>query len=65
MRDLVRRLKPDCFGDLIALLAMYRPGPLESGMVDQYVRRKHGKESVEYLHPCLEESLKETYGVIL
>lgn len=65
MRDLVRRLKPDCFGDLVALLAMYRPGPLESGMVEQYVRRKHGKEPVEYLHPCLEESLKETYGVIL
>lgn len=65
MRELIRRLKPDCFEDLIALLAMYRPGPLESGMVDQYVRRKHGQEAVEYLHPCLEESLCETYGVIL
>ena len=65
MRDLIRRLKPDCFEDIVALMALYRPGPLESGMADQYVKRKHGKERVEYPHPCLEEALSETYGVIL
>jgi len=65
MRDLIRRLKPDCFEDIVALMALYRPGPLESGMADQYVKRKHGQERVEYPHPCLEEALSETYGVIL
>ncbi|GIT65391.1 MAG: hypothetical protein Ct9H300mP23_10180 [Nitrospinota bacterium] len=45
MRDLLKKLKPDCFEDIIALLAMYRPGPLESGMVDDYVKRKHGEWS--------------------
>lgn len=65
MRDLIRRLKPDCFEDIVALMALYRPGPLESGMADQYVKRKHGGEKVEYPHPCLEEALSETYGVIL
>lgn len=65
MTALVRRMKPDCFEDLIALVALYRPGPLESGMADQYVRCKHHEEPVRYLHPCLEESMKETYGVIL
>ena len=62
---LVRRMKPDCFEDLIALVALYRPGPLESGMADQYVKCKHKELAVEYLHPVLEESMKETYGVIL
>ena len=47
MRDLLKKLKPDCFEDIIALLAMYRPGPLESGMVDDYVKRKHGDNGVE------------------
>ncbi|MDR3254386.1 MAG: DNA polymerase III subunit alpha [Synergistaceae bacterium] len=65
MRDLVRRLMPDRFEDLVALVAMYRPGPLESGMADQYVKRKHGREPVEYPHELLSEALSETYGVIL
>jgi DNA polymerase-3 subunit alpha len=65
MRDLIRRLRPDRFEDLVALMALYRPGPLESGMADQYVRRKHGEEAVEYPHPLLEDALSETYGVIL
>lgn len=65
MTALVRRMKPDCFEDLIALVALYRPGPLESGMADQYVRCKHKEEAVHYLHPLLEDSMKETYGVIL
>lgn len=64
MRRLIRRMVPDCFDDLVAILALYRPGPLESGMVDQYVNCKHGQK-VHYLHPRLEEVLKETYGVIL
>ncbi len=62
---LVRRLKPDCFEDIIALMALYRPGPLESGMVDTYVRCKHGETKVHYLHPKLEPYMKDTYGVIL
>lgn len=65
MTALVRRMKPDRFEDLIALVALYRPGPLESGMADQYVRRKHKEESVHYLHPVLQSSMEETYGVIL
>lgn len=65
MTALVRRMKPDRFEDLIALVALYRPGPLESGMADQYVRRKHREETVNYLHPALESSMEETYGVIL
>lgn len=65
MRQLLRKIKPDCFEDLIAVLALYRPGPLGSGMVDQYIERKHGRAVVEYLHPELSEVLKETYGVIL
>ncbi len=65
MRQLLKRLRPDCFADLVAVLALYRPGPLGSGMVDQYIERKHGRAPVEYLHPDLEEVLKETYGVVL
>lgn len=65
MRQLLRKIRPDCFEDLIAILALYRPGPLGSGMVDQYIERKHGREPVVYLHPELSEVLKETYGVIL
>ena len=65
MRQLLKKILPDCFEDLIAILALYRPGPLGSGMVDQYIERKHGRQKVEYLHPALEEVLKETYGVIL
>ncbi|MCI0341842.1 MAG: DNA polymerase III subunit alpha [Planctomycetales bacterium] len=65
MRDLLQRLKPDRFADLIAVLALYRPGPLGSGMVDAYVRRKHGEEKVTYPHPSLEPILAETNGVML
>ncbi len=65
MKDLLVRLKPACFDDIIALLALYRPGPMESGMIDDYVDRKHGKKPVEYLVDALEPILKETYGVIV
>ena len=65
MKDLIRRLQPDCFDDVIALVALFRPGPLQSGMVDDFVSRKHGQATVEYLHPALESILKPTYGVIL
>lgn len=65
MKDLLKRLRPDCFDDLIAVLALYRPGPLGSGMVDSYVRRKHREEPILYAHPSLEPILKESLGVIL
>ncbi len=65
MRDLILRLQPDSFEDLIALVALYRPGPLDSGMVESYVKRKHGRESVDYPHPDTAAILSETNGVIL
>ena len=65
MKDLLIRLKPECFDDVIALVALYRPGPMESGMIDDYVKRKHGEKDVVYLLPELEPILKETYGVIV
>ncbi|HHP50996.1 MAG TPA: DNA polymerase III subunit alpha [Moorella mulderi] len=65
MRALLQELKPSRFEDLIALLALYRPGPLGSGMVEDFIKRKHGLTSVEYLHPALEPILRDTYGVIL
>ncbi len=65
MRSLMVRLKPSFFEDIIALVALYRPGPMESGMHDDYVRRKHGESKVEYPLPQLEPILKGTYGVIL
>ncbi|MBU1105666.1 MAG: DNA polymerase III subunit alpha [Candidatus Riflebacteria bacterium] len=65
MRNLIARLKPSVFEDIIALLAMYRPGPLSSGMVDDFVERKHGRKSLDYPHPDLEPVLKDTYGVFL
>ena len=65
MKDLIRRLQPNSFADIIALVALYRPGPLESGMVDDYINRKHGREPVVYPHPDLEPILKDTNGVIL
>jgi DNA polymerase-3 subunit alpha len=65
MRSLIRDLKPSCFEDLIALLALYRPGPLGSGMVQDFVNRKHGKARISYPHPDLEPILKETYGIIV
>ena len=65
MRDLLKKMKPDCFEDIIALLALYRPGPLESGMVDDYIKRKHGTLQEKYDLPQLRDILKETHGVIL
>jgi DNA polymerase-3 subunit alpha len=67
MRDLIRRLKPDCFEDIVALVALFRPGPLESGMVDDYITRKREPVSgvIDYLHPDLKPALASTYGVIL
>lgn len=65
MRAILRSLKPKEFNDLIALVALYRPGPLGSGMVDDFIKRRHGEIAVEYLHPKLEPILKDTYGVIL
>jgi len=65
MRDLLRKIKPEKFEDIIAILALYRPGPLGSGMVDEFIKRKHGKIEVVYDHPALQDSLKETYGVII
>ncbi|MGH8757733.1 MAG: DNA polymerase III subunit alpha, partial [Burkholderiales bacterium] len=64
-KDLERRLKADCFEDLIALMALNRPGPLQSGMVDDFIKRKHGIERPEYFHSELEPVLKPTYGVIV
>ncbi len=65
MRNILRELQPNAFEDLIALVALYRPGPLGSGMVEDFIRRKHGRIPVSYPHPKLEPILKETYGVIL
>jgi DNA polymerase-3 subunit alpha len=65
MKDLLVRLKPECFADVVALVALYRPGPMESGMIDDYVARKHGRKAVAYLVPELEPVLRETYGVIV
>ncbi|WP_328793819.1 DNA polymerase III subunit alpha [Heliomicrobium undosum] len=65
LRAILRELKPNSFDDIIALVALYRPGPLQSGMVDDFIRRKHGQTTVQYLHPALEPILKDTYGVIL
>jgi len=65
MRELLQKMQPDRFTDLIASVALYRPGPLGSGMVDMYVQVKHGKEKASYMHPMLEEVLRETNGVIL
>jgi len=65
MKELIKRLQPDVFEDIVALVALYRPGPLGSGMVDDFVERKHGKQKVEYPHPDLAPVLEPTYGVIL
>jgi len=65
MRDLLTRLKPDCFEDVIALVALYRPGPLESGMVDTFIECKHGRQEIVYQVPQLKPILEETNGVIL
>ncbi|MCE5270667.1 DNA polymerase III subunit alpha [bacterium] len=65
MREYLRKLRPECLDDIIAMNALYRPGPLGSGMVEDFINRKHGDVAVEYLHPVLEPILKETYGVIV
>ena len=65
MKELIKRLQPDRFEDLVALVALFRPGPLQSGMVDDFIERKHGKALVRYPHPALEPVLFPTYGVIL
>lgn len=65
MRKLVRDLKPSVFEDLGALVALFRPGPLESGMVSDFVERKHGRQAITYAHPLLEPILKDTYGTIV
>jgi DNA polymerase-3 subunit alpha len=65
MKELIKKLQPDTFDDIIALVALYRPGPLQSGMVDDFINRKHGRAAVAYPHPALEPILRPTYGVIL
>ena len=67
MKDLIRRLQPDCFEDIVALVALFRPGPLQSGMVEDFINRKHGRTHgpIDYLHPELQPVLAATYGVIL
>ncbi|VAX76606.1 DNA polymerase III subunit alpha [Serratia symbiotica] len=70
MKELIKRLKPDCFEDMIALVALFRPGPLHSGMVDNFINRKHGREEISYpdthwQHESLREVLEPTYGIIL
>jgi DNA polymerase-3 subunit alpha len=70
MKDLITRLQPDCFEDIVALVALFRPGPLQSGMVDNFINRKHGREEVSYpdrtyQHESLKPILEPTYGIIL
>lgn len=65
IRDLLQRMKPDCFRDLIATNALYRPGPLEGGMVEDYIQVKHGQKKAEYKHPVMREILEETHGVMV
>nr|AAC44578.1 DNA polymerase III holoenzyme alpha subunit [Vibrio cholerae C6706] len=70
MKELIKRLQPDCFEDIIALVALFRPGPLQSGMVDNFIDRKHGREAISYpdekwQHESLKEILEPPYGIIL
>ncbi|MFH1776220.1 MAG: DNA polymerase III subunit alpha [Candidatus Omnitrophota bacterium] len=65
MREILRKLRPEMFEDLIAILALYRPGPLGSGMVDDFIKRKHNKTKIKYDHKLLEPILKDTYGIII
>jgi len=65
MQSLLRKLKPSRFEDVIAVVALFRPGPLGSGMVDDFIERKHGRQEIEYPHPSLEGILSDTYGIIL
>lgn len=64
-KELLKKLKPDCFEDIIAAGALYRPGPLEGGMVDDFISRKHGRTKIVFHHPSMAPILKETYGVIV
>ncbi|HSD90096.1 MAG TPA: DNA polymerase III subunit alpha, partial [Kofleriaceae bacterium] len=64
-REILKKLKPDCLEDIVAAVALYRPGPLEGGMVEDFIDRKHGRKKVEYPHPWLEKVLADTYGVIV
>jgi DNA polymerase-3 subunit alpha len=65
IRKLITQLKPNCFEDIVAVIALFRPGPLDSGAAEQFIKRKHGKEQISYPHPLLEPVLKETYGVTI
>jgi len=65
MRDLLKKLEPEKFEDIIALLALYRPGPIGSGMLDDFIKRKHNLIPIKYEHPKLETILKETYGIMV
>ena len=65
MQSLLKRLTPNRFDDIVAILALYRPGPLDSGMVDEFIERKHGRKPIVYTDPNLEDVLKETYGIIV
>ena len=65
MRDLLFRIKPTVFDDIVSLIALFRPGPMQSGMLDMFVDRKHGREKVKYDHPLLEAILKDTYGCMV
>ncbi|MCX5681810.1 MAG: DNA polymerase III subunit alpha, partial [Candidatus Omnitrophica bacterium] len=65
MRDLLKRIKPTQIEDIISIIALYRPGPIESGMLEDYIRRKKEGSQIRYEHPKLEPILKETYGIII
>ena len=65
IRDLLQRMKPDHFRDIIATNALYRPGPLEGGMVEDYIQVKHGRKQAQYEHAVMEEVLAETHGVMV
>ncbi len=65
MQKYLAKLKPSRFEDIVAMCALYRPGPLEGGLVSSFIERRHGRETVDYMHPLLEPILKETYGVIV
>lgn len=65
IRKLITQLKPSCFEDIVAVIALFRPGPLDSGAAEQFIKRKHGKEPISYPHPLLEPVLRETYGVTI
>jgi DNA-directed DNA polymerase III PolC len=64
-RQLLGRVRPECFSDIIAEISLFRPGPMQADMIDPFIKRKHGREHVDFLHPWLEEILRETYGVLI